>query len=210
MLIVLWAGVGAVVAILIHVWTRRLLAADRRGWLTAPPTASLLTAVLFGLLAWRIGWNIELLPYSYLAAIGVSLSIVDIVKQRLPKEMILTSAVVLGTLFGVLSIAHSDSESLVRALVGSILSAGFYLVMALASDGGLGAGDIKLGALLGLVLGWLSWSALALGVFLAACVGSTVCLLLRLINRLPENRIVPGGPFLLFGAVVAISVMPTS
>jgi leader peptidase (prepilin peptidase) / N-methyltransferase len=38
--------------------------------------------------------------------------------------------------------------------------AAFYLILALISGGGLGAGDVKLGGLLGLTLAWLSWAAL--------------------------------------------------
>jgi leader peptidase (prepilin peptidase)/N-methyltransferase len=44
--------------------------------------------------------------------------------------------------------------------------AAFYLILALVSGGGLGAGDVKLGGLLGLTLGRLSWSALVTATFL--------------------------------------------
>ncbi|SMD27599.1 prepilin peptidase [Kibdelosporangium aridum] len=210
MLIFLWMAVGAVIAMFVHVWTRRLLATDHKGWLTAPLTATLLTAVLFGSLAWRLGWTVELLPYSHLAAAGVSLSIVDTVEQRLPNKLVLTSLLVLGGFFGVLSIVNLDGASLVRAVVGSIVVAGFYLALALASGGGLGAGDVKLGGLLGLALGWLSWPALMFGVFLGWCSAGAAWLALRLADRSPQNRQLPAGPFLVFGTLVAIGVMPTS
>ncbi|MFI6098178.1 prepilin peptidase [Lentzea sp. NPDC051213] len=203
-----WAAAGAVVGALMGVLSRKLLATSCPDLLAVRLTAPLLTAVLFGALAWRLGWNLDLLPYSYLAAIGVCLAFIDVIERRLPGVLLLPSFVVLGALFAVSAIVHSNGSSFARALAGLAASAAFYVVLGLAAGGGLGAGDVKLGGLLGLALGWASWWAVVAGAFLGWCLGALMWGGLRLSGRLPQGFLLPMGPFLLLGALVAVGANP--
>jgi leader peptidase (prepilin peptidase) / N-methyltransferase len=209
-LVVSWAATGALAGVFVRIWTRRQLDGDRAGLLTAQPTAPLLTAILFGVLAWRLGGTFDLLAYSYLAAIGVSLGIIDLIEQRLPTKLVLPGFAVIGAAFTALAIVNSAGMDLLRAAAGSVAVAGFYLVLALASGGGLGAGDVKLGGLLGLALGWLSWSAVLAGVLLGWCFGGIAWLILRMTGLRPRTYLLPAGPPLLLGAFVAIGLMPSA
>jgi leader peptidase (prepilin peptidase)/N-methyltransferase len=203
-----WAMVGAGTGAIVSVGTRRLLSHQSSSALTSTWTGALLTAFLFGTLAWGLGSRFGLLPVSYLAAVGVPLAVIDILEQRLPTRLVMPSIAVLATLYAVGSVLHpEDLSDLVRAVLGAGVLVAFYLVLALASRGGLGAGDVKLGGVLGLVLGWSGWSVLIAATFLG-WFAAAVWLVARVARRRPRNSPLPMGPFLLFGALLAITLVP--
>jgi leader peptidase (prepilin peptidase)/N-methyltransferase len=170
--------------------------------------APLLTAVAFGDMAWRFGYRLDLLPCCVLAALGIILSLIDLVERRLPSVLTYAGLAIVGTLLVTSAILNSRGPDLLRALAGMATLAAFYLVLALISGGGLGAGDVKLGGLLGLALGWLSWSALLTATLLGWLAAAAAWLLMRLVRRKRSDSLMPMGPFLLIGALLTISAMP--
>ncbi|WP_223199595.1 hypothetical protein [Solihabitans fulvus] len=106
------------------------------------------------------------------------------------------------------AILNSRGPDFLRAFAGMAILAAFYLVLALVPGGGVGAGDVKLGGLLGLSLGWLSWSALVAATVLGWFIAALVWLPLQATRRRPRGSLVPMGPFLLFGALLTIAVVP--
>jgi prepilin signal peptidase PulO-like enzyme (type II secretory pathway) len=54
-------------------------------------------------------------------------------------------------------------------VVAGLLLAAVYLGLALIRRVDMGLGDIKLAAVLGTGMGWLSWNAVLAGTFLKAC-----------------------------------------
>jgi len=83
-------------------------------------------------------------------------------------------------------------DGCLAALAGGSL----LLLIRCASRGGMGGGDVKLGAVLGI---WLGLHGLAVALFLAFLFGAAVGLLLMLCRRTTRLRI-PFGPFLSLGA----------
>ena len=202
------AGTGLIVGAALAAYSRRLLTAAPSGLLIPGLAATLLTAGAFGDLAWRFGYQFDLLPYGVLAAVGVALGLIDLIEQRLPSELVYSGAVLVGALLATSAVLNSRGPDLLRALAGMTILAAFYLVLALASGGGLGAGDVKLGGLLGLALGWLGWSALVTATFLGWFVAAIVWLILRAARRTPRGSLLPMGPFLVLGALLAVAVLP--
>jgi leader peptidase (prepilin peptidase)/N-methyltransferase len=166
--------------------------------------APLLTAALFGALAWRIGERFDLLPFSVLAAVGVVLSLIDVIEQRLPSMIIYITTVVVGLMFAAATILQSRESDLLRAFTGMATLIAIYLAIAMLSHGGLGAGDLKLGGLLGLALGWLGWPALVTATFLGWFAAAVAWLVLRAARRRARDSLLPMGPFLLTAALVVI------
>lgn len=68
---------------------------------------------------------------------------------------------------------------------------------------------MKLGGLLGLALGWLSWSALVTATVLGWFAAGLVWLLLCATRRRQQGSLLPMGPFLLLGAFITITAVPT-
>jgi leader peptidase (prepilin peptidase) / N-methyltransferase len=69
----------------------------------------------------------------------------------------------------------------------------------------MGLGDVKLAGPLGALLGWLSWSALALGAFLGFALAAVTGLALIAARRAGRKSALPFGPFMLAGAWLAIA-----
>ncbi|PFG50166.1 leader peptidase (prepilin peptidase)/N-methyltransferase [Amycolatopsis sulphurea] len=204
-----WAGMGILAGAASAFGVSRLLRVAPPAGNATRLTTAVLTALAFGALAWHFGHQFDLLPYSVLAALGVELCVIDTLEQRLPSVLIYSGIVVVGALLATSAILHSRGPDLLRALVGMVIIALLYLVLALASGGGLGAGDVRLGGLLGLALGWLSWSALATATVLGWFAAALVWLLLRATRRRQQGSLLPMGPFLLLGAFITITAVPT-
>jgi leader peptidase (prepilin peptidase)/N-methyltransferase len=201
-----WTAVGAIAGALLSIATRRLLLTEQAGPLTARPVGPALTAILFGVLAWRFGGHVDLLPYSCLAAVGIALAIIDTIEQRLPSILLLHAGVVIGALLAASAIFQTSGSNFVRALAGMAILAAFYLVLALVSGGGLGAGDVKLGGILGLALAWQSWLTLLAGTLLGWLLAAVVRAALTISRRMHRETVMPLGPYLLLGALAAVLI----
>jgi leader peptidase (prepilin peptidase) / N-methyltransferase len=87
------------------------------------------------------------------------------------------------------------------SLIGIVVGGGIFFVIIVASRGGMGGGDMKLGAMLGAFLGWrLGLLAVLLGVLTGG--GVAVCLLL--LGRKGRKEAIPFGPFLALGGAIAL------
>lgn len=83
---------------------------------------------------------------------------------------------------------------------GVLVSLFFYLLTVATKGRGMGLGDVKLGMLIGLVVGWPEvWAA----VFLAFSVGALVSVVLLVTGRKRFGETVPFGPFLVAGTLVS-------
>ena len=207
-LIISWTALGVSVGTSLGLLTRKLLQTrvlSRWHWVVA----AVLTGLLFTALAWRLDWSVALLAFSYLAAVLVPLTVVDLAEQRLPGVLVLPSYLVLGVAFGVDAVLRANYDNLLRSVAGMVVLAVAYLGLALAV-GGLGAGDVKLAGLLGLALGWWGWTALFTGTFLGWLLAAVVRVALRTTGRVERDDPMPLGPFLAMGAVATVVLSATS
>lgn len=166
----------------------------------------LATAALFGLLAWRFGFEAELLAFSVLALFGVRLAVIDLAELRLPTSLVLPLYPVTMGLLGLAAAIEGTYLDLLRAAIGMIALPSAYLAVALASAGGIGSGDIRLAGPVGLVLAWESWSAVIIGTVLAL-IYANVTVLATIANGHTNRRVyLPFGPAMLGGMFSAILV----
>lgn len=170
------------------------------------PTVEIGTAVLFALTAlWR--WPEPDLPvYLALAFVAVVLAAIDLAHRRLPNLIVLPA--IAGALagFGVVAVVTGDTAGLLRAAGGGAALFAAYLLLALLWPSGMGMGDVKLAALLGLALGWVGWGAWAIGAFAAFLVGSLVGVAVLLIRGGGRRTMIPFGPSMLVGAAIGLVV----
>jgi leader peptidase (prepilin peptidase)/N-methyltransferase len=168
------------------------------------PIVELATGVLFGLVALRFGWAAELPAYLFLAAVAVLLTVIDLRHRLLPNRVVVPSLGIGAALLALAAAAEGEWSALLRAGLGAaVLFAGF-LVLALISPRSIGMGDVKLAALLGLYLGWLSWPAVAYGAAAGFVVQALVALVLLAARRVGRKAELPFGPAMLLGAAVVI------
>mgnify|MGYP006279356935 CR=1 FL=1 len=138
----------------------------------------------------------------------VALSVIDIATYRLPDRIVLPT--LCGAIVWVTAISLIDGhpERIRSALAGAVVYFGVLLLAHLVSPRGMGFGDVKLAALLGLLLGWVTSSAvdavvLVLWAMLIGFAIGTLAGLVILLRR-RSNRPFPFGPFLVLGTLVAL------
>jgi prepilin signal peptidase PulO-like enzyme (type II secretory pathway) len=133
----------------------------------APPVLPIAvsTAILFGALATRVHPGLVLAAAWWLAACAVPLAFIDAAVRRLPDR--LTIPAYAGTAALLLSAAAVSGHwpILLRAALGGLALAGFYLALLLISPSAMGLGDVKLAASLGTLLAWFGWRTLIAGGF---------------------------------------------
>jgi leader peptidase (prepilin peptidase)/N-methyltransferase len=70
----------------------------------------------------------------------------------------------------------------------------------------MGLGDVKLAASVGAALGWTGWQALLTGTFAAFTLAAVYGGVLLARHRATRNSLLPLGPFILIGALVAVAL----
>ena len=161
------------------------------------------TAALFVAVAARFGLSWELPAYLYLAAIAIALAAIDLDVLRLPNAIVLPSYLVAAALLVPVAVLHDDHAALLRGLIAAALLWLFYRFLALIPRG-MGGGDVKLAPLLGFYLGWLGWSAVAVGAFAAFLLGGVVGAGLMAFRLAGRKSRIPFGPYMLAGAFLAV------
>lgn len=166
------------------------------------PGSGLASALIGGSFGWLVGLDWLLLVLWPLVPVGVMLAYVDWHTRLLPRIVVLpATAYALG--FGVMRWVVLDEEAvLVRGLLALVAVRTVFWLLWFVRSAGMGFGDVRLSALLGLVLGYAGWAEVVLGLY-AAFVGFAVpFVLLALVrrDRSVMRRAYPFGPFLLAGA----------
>ena len=170
-------------------------------------TTAAVTFALSALLAWRFGSEAVLPAYVLLGIFAVPLARIDIVHHLLPNRLV---GPLLGAglaLLTVAALAQGAAGDLIRGVAGSVILFVSYLILALTSRNGLGMGDVKLAAPLGLYLGYLGWSHLFYGGALAFVAGGLASVVLVLKNRENKPKEVAYGPSMLAAAFAVILLM---
>lgn len=164
----------------------------------------LATAALFVLTVWRFGASPQLPAYLFFAAASIALAAIDLRHRLLPNNIVLPGIAITAILLTGAAAAGTPGTSLVRAVLGALLLFTLYLVLALISPRGMGMGDVKLAALVGLVLAFQSWQALFTGAILGFLIGSAISIVVLAIRRGGLKTSIPFGPAILIGALAAI------
>ncbi|MDP9342454.1 MAG: prepilin peptidase [Actinomycetota bacterium] len=139
-------------------------------------------------------------------AVVLALGIIDVQHRVIPNRITYPAVVAFAVLIGVGDAAGGGVDA-VRAAIGMGAYGGGLLLVALVSPKGMGMGDVKLGALIGLVLGSLALSRVAVAAgaaILAGGVGAVVALA----AGGSRKQALPFGPYLALGAVVAAFAGP--
>lgn len=168
------------------------------------PVVEALTALLAVVTVLRFGASWELPAFLLLVVAGVLLTVVDLRHRLLPNRVVLPALAAGAALLLVPAVAGGAWDALLRAVLGAATLFAVYLALALVSPGGLGMGDVKLAALLGLYLGWLGWPAVVLGALAGFVVQAVVALALLATRRIGLRGELPFGPAMLAGAALVI------
>lgn len=152
----------------------------------------------------RLGAHWTTLPVLAFATTAVALTVIDFAVLRLPNALTAPTALAVAVTAVVQAVADHDTHRLVTEVEGALGVGLFYSVLYLLSRGGLGAGDVKLGAVAGLVLASRGWTQVFNGTLLAYVI--TLVIALAMMSR--GRKRFPYGPGLIAGAIAALLLMP--
>lgn len=144
--------------------------------------------------------------FAWAAGAAVVLGAVDLASHRLPDRVTYPTAVVCAAAFLVDAAVLGSWAAFLRALAAAAVAFGVTAAARALSPDALGFGDVKLLGLLGLLLGWFGWGVLLAGVFLGLLVGAAASLVLLAARRVGWRTLLPFGPPLIVGAVLALAL----
>ncbi len=155
--------------------------------------------VLIGIYLTR-GLTPAFVLYALYACVFLVVLITDL-EQHLIFNVVILPAIVIALAGSLLPGIPEPMDSIIGAAVGF----GFFFIVALVKPGGMGAGDVKLAAFIGAVVGFPNIiTALVIGIFS----GGIVSLILVLTRVKTMKSYIAYGPFLLFGGAVIAFLGP--
>ena len=162
--------------------------------------AELLTGTAFALCALHFKPVLPLVLMFVLTSCLISISLIDYKTQIIPDGLVGVIAVS-GMLYNLLYVPQGIMDMLFGAIVGFAV----MLVIFVISRGGMGGGDVKLSAAVGL---WLGVEGTLLFLLLAFIIGGIISMLLLVSGVKSKGDAIPFGPFLCFAAFATVLYQP--
>ena len=161
------------------------------------PLVEVVTGLLCALVVTAKGPDEDALLGLVLVLLLIPITLIDLDHRIIPNKLTLLGAVAALGL-----VAWTAPGKLPEHLVAGVAAGGFFLLAVLAYPRGMGMGDVKLAAVLGLFLGRAVGPALFVALVAGTLVGAAV--IARKGAREGRKTAVPFGPFLALGGVVAL------
>jgi leader peptidase (prepilin peptidase) / N-methyltransferase len=155
------------------------------------------TGLLCALVVYDQGLDEDAILGVVLVLLLVPITLIDLDHRIIPNKLTLLGAVLAPAI-----VALTAPDAIPEHLIAGAAAGGAFLLVVFAYPRGMGMGDVKLAAMLGLFLG----SAVAPAIFVALVSGTLVgaAVIARKGAREGRKTAVPFGPFLALGAVVAL------
>ncbi|HSJ16475.1 MAG TPA: A24 family peptidase [Solirubrobacterales bacterium] len=148
----------------------------------------------------RIDVPAAALAVSLIAVLAV-VTATDLQRRVIPNRVLVAGALVCAAI-----VAATDAASLPERVLAASGAGGFLLLGAVWDRRGMGMGDVKLAAVMGLYLGAAVAVALLVGLVAGGAVGAVMIARHGVAAR---TQPLPFGPFLALGGIVALAVGDT-
>jgi leader peptidase (prepilin peptidase)/N-methyltransferase len=165
------------------------------------PLVEVLTAFLFGFVAWKVGPGLAGWAAMGFVAAMIALTFIDFDTQLLPDDITLP-LLWAGLLFNVTGTYADLTSAVIGAMAGYLsLWSVYWLFKLTTGKEGMGYGDFKLLAAIG---AWLGWQVLPLTILLSSLVGAIVGIGMIVLAKHGRNVPIPFGPYLAVAGIVAL------
>jgi len=163
----------------------------------------LATAVIFALLYWHYGLSVELGVMAFYACQFIIIFVVDLEHGLILNKVVYPGMVValLLALLPQAGLAPQIGTRVAYAALGGGIGFGIFLLIAIVSRGGMGWGDVKLAALIGLAT---SFPLVFLAIIMGAILGGIVAVALVIAKKRKRRETIPFGPFLALAAMITL------
>jgi leader peptidase (prepilin peptidase)/N-methyltransferase len=154
------------------------------------------TAVAFAFVYNRYGLTGQALLISVYMAVLILVTTTDL-EHRLILNRVIGPAILLALIAG----PFTPGLNWKRTLVGGLFGFGLFYVIALLYPGGMGAGDVKLAAFIGLITGF---PVVIVALLVGIIAGGLVSIFLVATRIRSRRDFIPYGPFLVIGGAFAL------
>ena len=144
-----------------------------------------------------------LIEFSFLIAIFFF----DLLHKEIPDQLSLPAIAI--AIIGIIAF-NPDLQTVINILIGGGMIFLFFFFQHVLSKGTwIGGGDLRLGALMGILLSWTTgnfsgWLVGILALVIAYLLGGIISLILIAAKKLHHKSAIPFGPFLVIGTITAI------
>ncbi|WIF94515.1 prepilin peptidase [Caminicella sporogenes] len=152
------------------------------------PIVELLNAVLYLLLYYEYSFGLLFIKYAIFSSLLIVIFFIDLKFQIIPDRLI-----VLGLAVGIIFNLYKLKIYFFNGLLGLIIGGGLFLIIAVATNGAMGGGDIKLMGILGFALGWKN---ILLITFISFVIGAVFSIFLLILKVKSRKDFIPFGPFI--------------
>ena len=198
------------VPVLSYLWLRgRCRNCDER----IPTRVIAVEAVMGALLAalyFMLGWGVEALVVGAGVALLAAIAVVDLEHRLIPNRLVIPAVLVLAALapfwpeLGIdraLFFQQVHLSSLANSLAAGVGAFLAFLVIKAVYPAGMGAGDVKMAGMLGLLVGY---PGIAVALWAAVVAGGALAVGLLALGRGSRKDAMPFGPFLSAGGILAL------
>jgi len=169
----------------------------------------LATALIFALLYYHYGLSVELGVMAFYACLFIIIFVIDLEQGLILNKMVYPSMVVAlllallpqSWLAQVVWLTQVIEPGIASAALGGGIGFAIFLLIAIVSRGGMGWGDVKLAALIGLATGF---PLVFLAIIMGAILGGIVAVALMIAKKRKSKETIPFGPFLALAAMVTL------
>ncbi|SNR86488.1 leader peptidase (prepilin peptidase) / N-methyltransferase [Anaerovirgula multivorans] len=157
------------------------------------PMIEFLTGIIFLLVFYKYDLSIAYFFHIALVCILICITFIDYDHQIIPDGLVILGFGLGLTYKFLLYFFINQPIEVLNSLLGFLLGGGFFLLIAVISNGGMGGGDIKLIAMLGF---WFGWRDIILISFLSFIIGSVISIALLATKVKSRKDVIPFGPFI--------------
>lgn len=191
------------IPVLSYLWLRGRCSGCKAAISLRYPAVEVLTAVLSGIAAWKLGAGLPALGAIGLIWALIALAFIDADTQLLPDDITLP-LLWIGLLLNLFGTYTSLHDAVIGAMAGYLaLWSVYWLFKLVTGKEGMGYGDFKLLAALG---AWMGWQMLPVIILLSSVVGAVLGIALMVLARHGRGQPMPFGPYLAGAGVLAMFV----
>jgi len=163
----------------------------------------LATALIFALLSWHYGLSPALGIMAFYACLFIVIFVIDLEQGLILNKVVYPGMVVafLLALYPWPWLTQSIGMRVAYAALGGGIGFALFLLIAIVSRGGMGWGDVKLAALIGLATGF---PLVFLAIIMGAILGGIVAVALVIAKKRKRRETIPFGPFLALATMITL------
>jgi leader peptidase (prepilin peptidase)/N-methyltransferase len=161
------------------------------------------TALIFALLCWHYGLSVGLGVMAFYACLFIIIFVIDL-EQGLILNKVVYPGMVVALLLALVpepGFSQLAAMRVANTAIGGAIGFALFLLIAIVSRGGMGWGDVKLAALIGLATGF---PLVFLTIIMGAILGGIVAVALVIVKKRKFKEAIPFGPFLALAAMITL------